>query len=59
MIPVIDKEKCDGCEECLEVCPPEAITIIDGKAIINDNLCEECGECVPECPLKAISIPAI
>jgi len=58
MIPVIDKEKCDSCETCVEVCPPEAISIVDGKADISDVLCEECGVCVPECPVDAISLPA-
>lgn len=57
MIPVIDREKCDGCEDCMEVCPPEAITIVDGKAQISDVLCEECGVCVPECPTESISLP--
>jgi len=57
MIPVIDKEKCDGCEMCLEACPPEVITLVDGKAVIDISLCEECGECVDECPNDAISLP--
>ena len=55
MIPVIDKEKCTGCEDCVEVCPPQAIEMEDGKAVIDERLCEECGECVPECPEKAIT----
>ena len=57
MIPVIDREKCSGCEECLEACPPQAIEIKDDCAWIMSDLCEECGECVPVCPEDAISIP--
>jgi ferredoxin len=57
MIPVIDKEGCDGCEACMDVCPPEAITMVDGKAQINEPICEECGVCVPECPTGAITLP--
>jgi len=57
VIPLIDEEKCIGCENCVEACPPMAIYMDDGKARINDQLCEECGECVPECPEKAITIP--
>ncbi len=57
MIPIIDSKKCDGCEDCMEVCPPEAITIVDEKAQINEVLCEECGVCVPECSKEAISLP--
>ena len=57
MIPVIDKNKCTGCGDCVEVCPPQAIDLVDDKAVISERLCEECGECVPECPEKAISLP--
>ena len=57
MIPVIDLEKCNGCEDCLEACPPEVISMIDGKAKIDESLCEECGACVDECPEKAIFLP--
>ena len=57
MIPVIDREKCTGCGECVEECPPRAIILDGEKAAIDPDLCEECGECVPACPEKAISIP--
>ena len=57
MIPMIDKEKCNGCEDCVEVCPPQGISVKDGKAVINERFCEECGVCVDECPEDAISLP--
>ena len=57
MIPVIDKVKCTGCEECVEACPPLAISMKEGKACIDEKLCEECGECVSACPEEAISLP--
>lgn len=57
MIPVIDKDKCTGCEDCFESCPPQAIEMKEGKAFIVEKLCEECGECVKVCPEKAISLP--
>ena len=57
MIPVIDKETCTGCEECVEACPPLAITMEEGVAVINEKICEECGECVDECPEGAITLP--
>jgi ferredoxin len=56
MIPVIDKENCTGCGNCLDVCPPQAIIFQNEKAHIEDDLCEECGFCVAECPVKAISL---
>ena len=56
-IPVIDTEKCSGCEECLEECPPQAIEMKDDVVVIIEKLCEECGECAPVCPEEAITIP--
>ena len=57
MIPIIDPEKCTGCKECVEVCPTQAISIENDKAVINKDICEECGECAHTCPEKAITIP--
>jgi MinD superfamily P-loop ATPase len=57
VIPVIDKEKCNGCDACRQACPPQAIKVEDGKAEIIDALCEECGVCADECPEQAITIP--
>lgn len=39
MIPVVDQDKCDGCESCVDACPTESIAIVDGKAVINLEDC--------------------
>jgi ferredoxin len=57
MIPIIDKENCTGCGNCVEVCPPRAISFQNEKAYIEDDFCEECGFCVAECPVETISLP--
>lgn len=52
----IDEELCDGCGKCIEVCPYEAISIVNGKAKINRVLCRGGGLCLFSCPVNAISI---
>jgi ferredoxin len=54
-IPKIDKNECTGCEECVDNCPSEAISMDENIAVINAEACTECGECVEVCPAEAIS----
>jgi NAD-dependent dihydropyrimidine dehydrogenase PreA subunit len=57
MVAVINREKCDGCETCVEACPSEAITIgEDKKAKVDAEECVDCEACVDECPNEAISM---
>ena len=49
-------ELCTGCRECVEICPEDAITIVDEKAVIDDLACTGCGMCVPVCPENAIDM---
>jgi len=51
----IDKDKCTGCESCVEVCPVECITMQSEKATVNEEECIDCGSCVDECPADAIT----
>ena len=52
---LIDKTVCTGCGQCVDVCPADAITIQDAKAVINQSLCRQCGICADQCPAQAIS----
>ena len=47
-------EACTGCEECVEVCPENAISMDDGKPVINEIMCSGCGACIPACPEDAL-----
>ena len=42
----IDNEECGVCEDCIDVCPEEAIIKKAFKVEINENKCDDCGECV-------------
>lgn len=52
----IDREKCNGCGECIPNCPEGAIQIIDGKAVlVSDRFCDGLGACLGHCPVGAIT----
>ncbi len=55
-VPVIDASRCpDGCRECAEACPTDAITFADGKPALDLGRCIFCPECEAACPEKAIA----
>jgi len=56
MAAVVDKEKCTGCESCLDSCPLDAISMDGEVAVIDEDTCGDCGSCVDVCPVEAISM---
>ena len=51
----VNKDKCDACGSCAEVCPVDAIKI-ESTAVINEDECIDCGTCVDECPKEALEL---
>ena len=52
---VISRDACIGCEQCVAVCPVDAITMDDDAiAVIDAEKCIGCGKCVPICPGSAV-----
>ena len=50
---IADSAKCVGCKACMKIgCP--AISIVDGKAKIDNTLCTGCGVCAQLCKLDAL-----
>ena len=53
---VISTEGCQGClaHPCTLVCPKDAIHIVGGKSVVDQDKCIKCGRCVDACPYNAI-----
>ncbi|HBD92775.1 MAG: 4Fe-4S ferredoxin [Spirochaetes bacterium GWF1_31_7] len=54
--PFIITEKCVGCGKCQTICPENAITLNNKKALIDQHICIGCGECMTVCQVKAIGM---
>ncbi len=48
--------KCIGAQDCVEVCPNDALTLTAEGIITNFDLCNFCGKCAEACPSKAIQM---
>jgi MinD superfamily P-loop ATPase len=58
VLPEIDGMRCTGCGKCVAVCAPQALALVDGKAILaRPDLCGYEGGCEPACPEGAIALP--
>ncbi|MCI5143112.1 MAG: 4Fe-4S dicluster domain-containing protein [Candidatus Electrothrix sp. ATG1] len=54
---VIDREKCNKCFECIEVCPEGVLEMVDGwPSHVYTDKCKGCATCLNMCPEDAISV---
>lgn len=47
---------CLGMGTCVDVCPFDAIHIVNGIAVVDEEKCTSCGKCVAACPKNIIEI---
>ena len=47
---------CKGCGTCVKTCPNNALSLENGKAVVDQKLCILCGYCNPVCPEFAIRL---
>jgi len=53
----VDQIKCNGCEECLEVCTADVFEMQQGKAVpVNVDDCQGCESCTDVCKENAITV---
>lgn len=54
---VVDGELCSGCGICIDVCPHQALELVDGVAkLTKPEVCDGSGECAEACPVQAITL---
>ena len=53
----VDKEKCTGCEKCVEVCTVQVFEMKGGKSVpVNEKDCSGCESCLEVCEEEAITV---
>ncbi len=55
VVPEIDKEKCNFCGKCAEICRFSGITVVGETVLTFPQLCHGCGGCKEVCPEQAVT----
>lgn len=54
-LPVLDDTKCEnGCQQCADACPTDAISLATGKLSLDLGRCLFCTDCTQACPTGAV-----
>lgn len=46
-------DTCFGCGVCVKACREGALSMVDGKVVLDKSKCNNCGRCVKACPADA------
>lgn len=56
-VPVIDPERCTGCNACADACGPGSLAVINQMAVlVNLDSCGSEEHCIPVCKDEAIKM---
>jgi Pyruvate/2-oxoacid:ferredoxin oxidoreductase delta subunit len=57
VLPVVDREICTGCGECVQRCPAGAVALHGGQVeFVATERCTYCGVCEDVCPEGAVGL---
>lgn len=59
-VPTVNRARCaagTGCDQCVRVCPHDAVRSGDSLVQIDRARCQSCGLCVTACPWRALELP--
>ena len=48
--------KCIGAQDCIEICPEDALTLTPNGIVTDGEKCTLCGYCADACPTKAVEM---
>ena len=60
MVIIANLDYCNGCGDCVDICPCEVLMIENEKVKIvagKESDCVDCGACADECLNEVLSVP--
>jgi ferredoxin len=45
-----------GCRQCADACPVDALSVVDGRIVLDRSRCEGCAVCASVCPREALDL---
>jgi MinD superfamily P-loop ATPase len=54
-VPAFDKDQCNACGSCIDICPMKALKM-DDIPVLDADTCIGCGLCVTHCSPAAIKL---
>jgi len=55
-LPKVHEDLCTSCQACVDICPMDALSFVDGVLTLDEDMCLGCGVCVRNCAFNALSL---